>query len=125
MCMESLQKKTKATTVDEYISRFPSAVQEILQKLRKIILELDSHITERISYGIPVFEIGGKYVIYIGAYAKHISVYPLAEDFENEFSSELQNYKHFKGTIQFPLDKPFPYDFVTRMVAFRIKNPRK
>jgi uncharacterized protein YdhG (YjbR/CyaY superfamily) len=38
------------------------------------------------------------------------------------FQNELSRYKGAKGSIQFPLDEPIPYDLVKRIVTFRIKE---
>jgi uncharacterized protein YdhG (YjbR/CyaY superfamily) len=34
-------------------------------------------------------------------------------------------YKWSKGTIQFPMDKPIPFDLVTKIVKFRVKENLK
>jgi uncharacterized protein YdhG (YjbR/CyaY superfamily) len=42
------------------------------------------------------------------------------------FQQELSHYKREKGTIQFPLDKPIPYDFVEQIVTLLMRGkPRK
>ena len=38
------------------------------------------------------------------------------------FKKELAQYKVAKGSIQFPLDEPIPYDLVTKIVKFRVKE---
>jgi uncharacterized protein YdhG (YjbR/CyaY superfamily) len=45
-------------------------------------------------------------------------VYPAPRGSEL-FKKELSVYKGGKGTVQFPLDKPIPYDLITRIVKFR------
>jgi uncharacterized protein YdhG (YjbR/CyaY superfamily) len=35
---------------------------------------------------------------------------------------ELNTHKQSKGTVQFPLDKPIPFDLVTKIVEFRVKE---
>ena len=39
--------------VDQYINRFPPEVQEILQKIRTLILENVPLAEERLAYGLP------------------------------------------------------------------------
>jgi uncharacterized protein YdhG (YjbR/CyaY superfamily) len=42
------------------------------------------------------------------------------------FAEELSKFKQGKGSVQFPLDKPIPYDLIKRIVEFRVKeNLRK
>ena len=38
------------------------------------------------------------------------------------FKKELSAYKQGKGSIQFPLDKPIPYDLVHKIVIFRVRE---
>ncbi len=38
------------------------------------------------------------------------------------FKEELSAYEQGKGSVQFPLDKPIPYDLISRIVKFRVKE---
>jgi uncharacterized protein YdhG (YjbR/CyaY superfamily) len=38
------------------------------------------------------------------------------------FQKELAWYKQAKGSIQFPLDKPIPYDLIKKIVEYRVKD---
>ena len=38
------------------------------------------------------------------------------------FKSELSGYQGAKGSVQFPLDQPMPYDLITRIVEYRVKE---
>jgi uncharacterized protein YdhG (YjbR/CyaY superfamily) len=106
--------------IDEYIASFPEEVQEILQKIRKTIRKAAPDAQETISYQIPTFTLNGA-LIYFAAFEKHVSVYPAPRGAE-EFKEELSAYKGGKGTVQFPLGKPVPYDLITRIVKFRAKE---
>gem|GEM_PF-5825521 len=44
-------------TIDDYISGFPSDVQIILQKIRKIIIESNPNLVGIINYGVPTFKL--------------------------------------------------------------------
>jgi uncharacterized protein YdhG (YjbR/CyaY superfamily) len=37
-----------------------------------------------------------------------------------EFDADLSKYKQGKGSVQFPLNKPIPYDLIERIVRFRV-----
>lgn len=108
-------------SIDEYISWFPAETQKILQKMRATISKAAPKAEEGISYGIPVFKIKGKYVVYMAGFKNHVSVYPAPRGKE-PFKTELAVYKGGKGTVQFPLDKPIPHDLITRIVKFRMKE---
>jgi len=38
------------------------------------------------------------------------------------FRKQLTRYRTSKGTIQFPLDKPIPFDLIRKIVLFRVKE---
>jgi uncharacterized protein YdhG (YjbR/CyaY superfamily) len=109
------------TSIDEYIATFPDDVQKILQRIRKTIKKAAPKAEETISYQIPTFKLNGSYLIYFAGYKKHVSVYPAPRG-EKEFKQELAGYEGGKGTVQFPLDQPIPYDLISRLVKFRTKK---
>ncbi len=113
------QQKT-ARTVDEYISRFPSQVQEILEKLRKTISKAAPKAQETISYQIPAFTLEGS-LVYFAAFKNHIGLYPRPTAI-GKFRRELSAYESSKGTVRFPLDKPIPLALVSKIVRFRVKE---
>lgn len=50
------RNKITFETIDEYISKFPPEVQEILNTLRKVIKESAPDAEEKISYQMPTFK---------------------------------------------------------------------
>lgn len=111
--------QTPPQTIDEYVAGFPSDVQAVLQKIRKTIRKAAPDATEKISYQIPTFVLEGN-LIHFAAYKKHIGLYPAPRG-NPEFKDELVAYEGGKGTLQLPLDKPIPYDLISRIVKFRVK----
>ena len=116
---------TKPNNIDDYISGFSKETQKILEQIRATIKKAVPVAEETISYGIPTFTVGGKYLVYFAAYKNHVGVYPVpggTKEFEKDFSS----YKTSgKGTIQFPLEKPMPLKLITKIVKFRVKENLK
>lgn len=110
-------------TIDEYIGNFPPEVQEILEKIRKTIHETAPEAEEAMRYGIPTF-ILNENLVHFAAFEHHIGFYPTPSAIR-AFREELTPYKYAKGSIQFPLDEPIPYDLVRRMVEFRVKEVRE
>ncbi|GEP93414.1 Uncharacterized conserved protein YdhG, YjbR/CyaY-like superfamily, DUF1801 family [Chitinophaga terrae (ex Kim and Jung 2007)] len=108
----------KAPNVDAYIAGFPTAVQQLLNEMRKIIRKAAPKAEEKISYGIPAYRQNGN-LVYFAAFKNHIGFYPTPSGIE-KFKKELSSYKQSKGTVQFPLDQPLPADLISRIVKFRI-----
>lgn len=112
--------KTTAKDIDEYIAGFPKDVQEILEKIRKTVRQAAPEAEETISYQIPTFTLKGN-LVHFAAFKKHIGLYPTSSGIE-KFKNELSAYKGAKGSVQFPLDKPIPYDLIRGIVTFRVKE---
>lgn len=112
-------KQTSPKDIDEYIAGFPSEVQDILEKIRMTIRKAAPGAEEKISYQIPTFNLGGSYLVYFGAYKKHIGLYPAPRGIAR-FKKELSVYEGGKGTVRFPLDKPIPFELIRRIVKFRV-----
>ena len=115
--------KTDETTpqdIDEYIASFPKDVREILEKIRITIRKAAPDAEETIKYQLPTFTLKGN-LVHFGAFKKHIGFYPTPTGTE-KFRNELSVYEGAKGSIRFPLDKPIPYDLISKIVEFRVQE---
>ena len=104
--------------IDDYIDGFPNNVQKILQRIRKTIQKAAPGAQEVISYQMPAFKLNRVFVYFAG-YQKHVSLYPAPRGVA-AFKQELAEYEGGKGTVQFPLDQPVPYDLITRIVKYKV-----
>lgn len=109
---------TNITNIDEYIKTFPENVQAIMEQIRAIIKKNAPDAVESISYGMPAFKTHGKVLVYFAGYKKHIGFYATPTGHE-AFTAELSKYKQGKGSVQFPLDQPMPYDLIGQITEFR------
>lgn len=105
-------------TVDDYIDRYDEAVRSRMEKLRTIIHGCSPDITEKISWGMATFVLNGNLVHFSGE-NRHLGFHPAPSAIE-AFAEKLDGYKYSKGTIQFPYDKPMPYDLILEIVKFRV-----
>ncbi len=110
-------------TIDEYISGFPADIQVILQKIRQTIKNAAPEAQEAISYQMPTFKLNGN-LVHFAAFQYHIGFYPVPSGIE-KFKAELSVYKQGKGSVQFPLDQPIPYDLISRIVKYRVEENLK
>ena len=107
-------------TIDEYIASFPPDIQEILEKIRAVIRSEAPEAQETINYQMPTFVLNGN-LVHFAAFKNHIGFYPTPSGIE-KFQKEVAKYKSAKGSVQFPLDQPMPYDLIRRIVKFRVKE---
>ena len=108
----------RPTDINAYISSFPEATQKILEQLRITIKTAAPQAVEVISYGMPAFKLNSV-LVYFAAYSKHIGFYPTSSGIA-AFKKELSIYKGAKGSVQFPINQPLPFDLITKMVQFRV-----
>jgi uncharacterized protein YdhG (YjbR/CyaY superfamily) len=114
-------KRTAPRNIDDYIAGFPRDMQAILEKIRMTIRKAAPAAEETISYQIPSFTLKGSYLIYFAAFRKHIGLYPAPRG-NQEFKEALSLYQTGKGTMRFPLDKPIPFNLISKIVKFRVKE---
>ena len=108
-----------AKSVDEYIGFYPESTQKILKKIRSLVKKHAPKAVESISYGMPAYKTEGKPLVYFAAYEHHIGFYATPTG-HAEFKKELSKYKQGKGSVQFQLDEPIPYELIGRIVEFRV-----
>ena len=106
--------------IDEYIAGFPQPVREILEQIRSTIRNAAPGAEETIRYQIPTFALRGN-LVHFGAHPSHIGFYPTPTGIER-FKKELAGYEGAKGSVQFPLDEPIPFDLIARIVRFRVEE---
>ncbi|RZL88025.1 MAG: DUF1801 domain-containing protein [Variovorax sp.] len=112
--------RTAPTPVDEYISAFSPEVQAILQKVRLTVRSAAPDAQETISYQIPAYKQDGV-LVYFAAFKKHIGFYPPIKG-DAELEQAVSPYAGPKGNLQFPLDRPIPYDLIERITKLRLKQ---
>lgn len=109
-----------AKDIDSFIADFPKETQKLLQQVRETIQKAAPEAQETINYGIPTFKLNGNLVHFSG-YKHHIGFYPGAAGIK-AFEKEIAKYKNAKGSVQFPLDQPIPFDLITRITKFRVQQ---
>jgi uncharacterized protein YdhG (YjbR/CyaY superfamily) len=112
--------RISARDIDEYIAAFPHDVQVTLNKIRATIREAAPNAAETINYGIPTFTLHGN-LVHFAAFKKHIGFYPTRSGIE-KFKAELAGYESAKGSVQFPLARPIPFDLIRKIVKFRVQE---
>jgi len=112
-------KKAHFRSVDEYIAIFPAEAQKAMEEIRSTIKAIAPEAEEHISYNMPAFKVNGEYFANFAAWKNHIGMYPIPEG-NAAFQKEALKYKGAKSSLRFPLDKPMPLKFISKVVKFRI-----
>lgn len=112
-----------ATHVYGYIQSFPEDIRKILSRIRELIRNNVPEAEESMSYGMPAYKLNKKPLVYVAAFPKHIGFYATPSG-HSAFATELSAYKQGKGSVQFPLNQPIPYELIRRIVMFRAEENR-
>jgi uncharacterized protein YdhG (YjbR/CyaY superfamily) len=112
--------KVGFTSINAYVATFPKEIQKILEEVRATIKAAAPDAEEKISYQMPTFTLKGN-LVHFAASKNHIGFYPTPTGID-KFKKELSVYEGAKGSVQFPLDKPIPYDLISKIVKFRVKE---
>jgi uncharacterized protein YdhG (YjbR/CyaY superfamily) len=113
--------RTHFKTIDEYLGYFPEDVRERLEEIRTIIHRIAPGAVETISYQIPTFKLDGKFLMYFAAFPDHVSIYPIPAGNE-DFTKDIAPYVKGKGTLQFPMSKPMPFDLVEKIAGLHLQR---
>ena len=117
-----MKRKTKLAaapkTFDAYLAALNPPQRAALEKLRQAIRSAAPKAEECISYGVPAFRLNGKFLVALGATAKHCSLYPGSA--LRALQVNLKGYDTGKGTIRFQPDHPLPAALVRKLVKARI-----
>jgi len=112
--------RPKAASIDEYIALFSPEVRAILERIRETIRGAAPEAEETISYMMPAFRQGG-ILVYFAAFKKHIGLFPPVSG-DAEIERAIAPYAGPKGNLQFPLDRPIPYELIERIVKLRVRE---
>ena len=109
----------KHASVDDYMASLPDDRRSVMEQLRSTIREAAPDATEAISYNMPAFRLGGRFLVSYEAFKRHYSHFPWSDGMLEELGEALRPYAVGKGTIRFPADKRIPLELVTRVVEIR------
>lgn len=110
----------KFKTVDEYFEHLPKEYLGLLNQIRQTIREAIPEAEEVISYNMPAYKHKG-ILVYFALSKNHVGFYPTPSGIE-AFKDELKEYKHAKGSVQFPLDKKTPLKLIADMAKYRFEE---
>jgi uncharacterized protein YdhG (YjbR/CyaY superfamily) len=110
----------KPDSVEEYIESFPKEVRKILKQVRTVVKKAAPKAEEKISYGMPYYDLGGR-LIYFAGHKNHPGFYPMKTGV-SAFKKQLSSYKSAAGSVQFPYDKKIPLTLIEKIVKFRVKE---
>lgn len=91
-----------------------------LNRIRRIIHEMAPEVTERVSYGIPIFRLG-KDLAGLSVSPNHCSLHTMSPALMKAMKSELHGRVRVSGaTVRFTTENPVPDDVLREILRRRI-----
>ena len=111
----------KPTSIDAYISGFPEDIKTRLEQIRETIQQAAPEVVEKVSYGIPAFELNGV-TVWFAAYKKHIGLYPMygLAILEEEIAPYRD--RNTKDSLHFPYTQPLPLELIAKVVKYKLHH---
>ena len=115
----------RPASTDEYLATLTGEQRAVVEELREVIRGAAPGAEEGFSYGMPLFRLGGKPLVWYAAWKKHYSLYPLSAAMLRAHAAEIEGYETSKGTIRFPASRPLPLGLVKKLVKTRVAELRE
>jgi uncharacterized protein YdhG (YjbR/CyaY superfamily) len=109
---------TKPESVEAYLADLADDRRVRIEDLRRTARAAAPDAVELISYNMPAFKVGTRFLVSFGAYKAWDSLFPASRDVLAELP-EAVPYAKGRGTFQFPLKDPLPLELIARIVAAR------
>lgn len=113
-------RKSRPSTIDEYLAGVSADQRTTLEKLRKTIHAAAPGAEEYIGYGLAAFRLNGRPLVAFGAAANHCAFYPMNGTTVAAFRDQLKDFETSKGTVRFSTGKPLSAALVRKIVKARI-----
>jgi uncharacterized protein YdhG (YjbR/CyaY superfamily) len=109
--------------VDEYMATLEGDAYTIAQQVRQAIHRATPGIDETVRYKLPCFSLDEEYLVYLGAWKKHIGLYPIPA-LDGDLERDVAPYRAATDTVRFPYNKTVPYGLIERIVVALVDRMR-
>jgi uncharacterized protein YdhG (YjbR/CyaY superfamily) len=115
----------KPTTTDGYLATLSAEQRTGVERLCATVRATAPGAQDAFSYGMPAFTLDGRALLWVAAWRKHYSLYPIGPAILAAHAADVAGYETAKGTIRFPADAALPYDLVASLVRARVAELRE
>lgn len=110
-------------SVEAYLAALDPAAREVIEAIRSTVRAAAPQADEVIAYDMPALRLGGSFLVSYAAYGHHCSLFPWNPFVIADVGEEaLRPYMAGRGTLQFPLEQPVPFELVRQVVEARVRE---
>jgi uncharacterized protein YdhG (YjbR/CyaY superfamily) len=106
--------------VDAYLAALPDDQRDLLQALRERVAALAPEAVDTISYAMPAFKLGNRFLLSYAGWKGHCSIYAIHDDLLAKYETELRDNKRTKGGLHFTAAHPLPDALLEEFVRARV-----
>lgn len=106
--------------VDAYLAGLSPDQRDLLEALRRRVAALAPEADETISYAMPAFKLGDRFLLSYAGWKQHCSVYPIHDDVLGKYDEALRGYVRTKGSLHFSPAQPLPDGLLDELVRARV-----
>lgn len=114
------REMTKDPRVDAYLAALPAEQRELLQALRERVAALAPEAIDTISYGMPAFKLGDRFLLSYAGWKRHCSIYAIHDELLAKYEADLRGNARTKGGLHFSPARPLPDALVDEFVRARV-----
>ena len=108
--------------VDAYLATLPADQRGLLEGVRRRVKKLVPDAEETVSYDMPAFKLGGRFLLSYAGWKKHCSLYPLTDSFLAAHAADLEGFGRTKGSIHFTAARPLSPDVLDALIRARVAD---
>ena len=112
----------KPTTSEEYLATLTDDQRTTVERMRATVRDAVPGAQEAFSYGMPGFTVGGRPLVWLAAWRRHFSVYPVSAEQVAAAAAPGEEFEVEKGTLRFRAGAPLPYDLLARIARDRAQH---
>lgn len=110
----------KFDSIPAYLASVDARKAETLQTIIDFVLAEFPGLEAKVAWNVPHIHRGGKYVMGLAAYKKHLTVSPWSVSVMDDFRERLAPLVIFKNCFQIPVDWDIDRDLLRDLVRARL-----
>ena len=115
----SIKPTSKPSNTAEYLAALSDEQRAVVERLLATLRAAAPAAVDRFSYHMPGLALDGRPLLWVAAWKRHYSLYPVSAAQLAAVAAPNEGYDVENGTVRFPAGAAPPYDLVARLARAR------